>query len=496
MRKWISALIHFSLLLSFIPQNASAAVKPGSACSKVGSTSTVSNKKYTCIKSGKKIVWDKGQLVNKTIAPATTNSSTQEKPTLPAASNPGSTTEAASTKSEVKYKKEGEVCVPESGDLIGLSRNGKFAHLMCNGYDSRYIPRPKDMGAYDIDPITGQQLSGPQKLSFEPASNTPNTSTNSASATKKTYSSPQVFGKVNINNLIPDQVYGRSRQEIWDVISKSDYGLDALNFNTGPSLDAAKLEIEKNTLTNAAKLWSGIFRPSKKVEVILYEYPDVQWAQDTFKRITVTGNLFSAQFCKPDYCAAGSGNQVGNAPFVYEQGLTGGDDRNRSTSAHEYTHIVQTYGTTDSWRSSPLWLVEGMAQFYGEAIGYAPFDVNHETRNFMHYGNAFNTKRLYGIDLKEEFGRNSDAITQKWMERIEFPVDRFSQESAGLAYLVGGYATEVLVAVYGQDLVAKYITTFNKQGNWEQTFKEVFGIYKTDFYKKLTPYFFEMSKEL
>ena len=43
-----------------------AAVKAGSSCTKLGLTSTVSGKKYTCIKSGKKLVWDKGVAVKKT----------------------------------------------------------------------------------------------------------------------------------------------------------------------------------------------------------------------------------------------------------------------------------------------------------------------------------------------------------------------------------------------------------------------------------------------
>ena len=37
-----------------------AAVKPGSACTKLNSTSTSSGFKYTCIKSGSKLVWNKG----------------------------------------------------------------------------------------------------------------------------------------------------------------------------------------------------------------------------------------------------------------------------------------------------------------------------------------------------------------------------------------------------------------------------------------------------
>ena len=42
-----------------------ASVKTGAVCSKLGATAIVSGKKYTCIKSGKKLIWDKGVLVTK-----------------------------------------------------------------------------------------------------------------------------------------------------------------------------------------------------------------------------------------------------------------------------------------------------------------------------------------------------------------------------------------------------------------------------------------------
>jgi M6 family metalloprotease-like protein len=49
---------------------AEAALKAGTNCAKVGLTSVVSGKKYTCIKSGKKLVWDKGVTV---LAPTKSN---------------------------------------------------------------------------------------------------------------------------------------------------------------------------------------------------------------------------------------------------------------------------------------------------------------------------------------------------------------------------------------------------------------------------------------
>ncbi len=48
-------------------QNPAIGVTPkaGASCSKLGLTSTSNGKKYTCIKSGKKLVWNKGVSVVK-----------------------------------------------------------------------------------------------------------------------------------------------------------------------------------------------------------------------------------------------------------------------------------------------------------------------------------------------------------------------------------------------------------------------------------------------
>ena len=54
-----TALVLATSLL--LPAHVSAATPvAGAACSKAGLTSSTSTKKFTCIKSGKKLVWDKG----------------------------------------------------------------------------------------------------------------------------------------------------------------------------------------------------------------------------------------------------------------------------------------------------------------------------------------------------------------------------------------------------------------------------------------------------
>ena len=61
MKKTLIALILVFGLL--IPLNATAAIKAGDVCKKAGQTSTYMGKKYTCVKSGKKLVWNKGVLI-------------------------------------------------------------------------------------------------------------------------------------------------------------------------------------------------------------------------------------------------------------------------------------------------------------------------------------------------------------------------------------------------------------------------------------------------
>ena len=69
MRKVLAVLMAVSLL-GIAPANA-AAVRAGAKCTKFKATSTVNGMKYTCIKSGSKLVWSKGVAVKKASSPKT-----------------------------------------------------------------------------------------------------------------------------------------------------------------------------------------------------------------------------------------------------------------------------------------------------------------------------------------------------------------------------------------------------------------------------------------
>ena len=69
MKRAKSSLIFFTAItLILLAPSASAAIKPGSACKKIGHSAIDSGKKYKCVKSGKQLIWNKGAPIGDSIS--------------------------------------------------------------------------------------------------------------------------------------------------------------------------------------------------------------------------------------------------------------------------------------------------------------------------------------------------------------------------------------------------------------------------------------------
>ena len=80
MKRMIATIVIGCFVLTLNLSTATAAVKPGTTCKKLGQISTSAGIKYTCIKSGKKYVWSKGvKVVTSTGKPTPTPASTSNK---------------------------------------------------------------------------------------------------------------------------------------------------------------------------------------------------------------------------------------------------------------------------------------------------------------------------------------------------------------------------------------------------------------------------------
>lgn len=82
MKKTLTLAISLVLLGSVLSPNAFASVKPGSKCSLQGQTKNFQGKKYTCIKSGKKLLWNKGVSVSRPTPRPTFSPTPSPTPTL------------------------------------------------------------------------------------------------------------------------------------------------------------------------------------------------------------------------------------------------------------------------------------------------------------------------------------------------------------------------------------------------------------------------------
>ena len=78
-KRALSSLLVIALCIAPFPQASAATAKAGVKCTKLKATSIVKGKKFTCIKSGKNLVWDKGVKVKTLVTKPspTPNSSTQ-----------------------------------------------------------------------------------------------------------------------------------------------------------------------------------------------------------------------------------------------------------------------------------------------------------------------------------------------------------------------------------------------------------------------------------
>ena len=128
-------LLSLTLVFALVaPLNATAAIKAGGSCKKAGQTSTYAGKKFTCVKSGKKLVWNKGVAVAKptpVVTPTPSPIPTTEPTPVPTATPTPTPTKVIDPTKPV----EGQPCLRNSGDVIGYNASMTLVVLMCNNWD-------------------------------------------------------------------------------------------------------------------------------------------------------------------------------------------------------------------------------------------------------------------------------------------------------------------------------------------------------------------------
>jgi len=310
------------------------------------------------------------------------------------------------------------------------------------------------------------------------------------------------LARPTLDNLNAKAVYDFSRTAVTEAMVKNGTSSLVVKYLVGANVASETVDQVKPDLQKAINLWGSTFAASDQFTVIWYVQQDLEWAATTYKAESgnpVEWSNINAS-CTLMFCGNATATKARNGTFVFEQGMT--LDRsgwNRATAGHEFTHLAQNKLAGQNLYKMPLWVIEGGAQFYGEATAYYPFDSAKSLRRGMHGqfardgGSAvslnFPFKSLKGIMAA---GNASETI--RLMKVVEFGT--WDSSKTGLAYLLGSYASEVLVSVYGHDKFVELYKSFESSTDWEANFQKVYGIPTSTFYEKLTPYFQKMVDEL
>ncbi len=133
-RKLVASFVLLSLIASPVALNA-ATPKAGAKCTKAGSTATTSGKKYTCVKSGTKLVWNKGVAIKKpapVVTPTPTPTPLPEPtptPTPTLTPEPTPTPTPKPTPKELTFSN-----IADNVDAIALNVYSKYQALMATNY--------------------------------------------------------------------------------------------------------------------------------------------------------------------------------------------------------------------------------------------------------------------------------------------------------------------------------------------------------------------------
>jgi len=85
-KRAFASLLAIAICFAPLSQASAATAKAGASCSKLKTTSIVKGKKFTCIKSGKRLVWNKGVLVKAAVTkpkPTSTPATSDSIPVCP-----------------------------------------------------------------------------------------------------------------------------------------------------------------------------------------------------------------------------------------------------------------------------------------------------------------------------------------------------------------------------------------------------------------------------
>jgi hypothetical protein len=303
---------------------------------------------------------------------------------------------------------------------------------------------------------------------------------------------------ITLDNLDPNWTFKVAHKLALDAVQPFDSAKLGIRFVLGPNVSQARVDQEKAGIDRITGLWSSYFLPDS-VRFIYVSPQDGDWAEQatgleklqpmippntTLKKLITTNECMFA---------------LGGRPYGIYTNIQCLPDRisiqNRQTGPHEYTHFVQ-FHSGDLPGKAACWVVEGMATFYGNAIGFSMDDPNGIVRNQFFNGFAYsygapNPTPTTRAEFMQTLRRGNSTEIAAIMRLLEPPgcSQSTGPTTVQIGYLLGGMAWEALVASFGQQKVVDFMKDHITTQNWKVSFANTYGLSVEEFYQKLAPYF-------
>ena len=442
MRKRVVGL-SFLLTFSLVPVYSASPPKAGAICSRQGITQTYQGKKYTCIKFGTRLVWNKGAIIAKPIPTSsptpsqTPNQSPSPTPTISISPTPSPNTSASSSAAPL----------PTASPTLPI--------LATEDAQSKYVKvlAPLVSDVTDLNPSNAT-------LEFD--------------------------SEVSLN----------ARKQMISRIPGIIKEIPNIEWIIDPANDPKEVEQYKNEVTYAVQFYSFVLSPKTPLRIYVGSSANFQWLYDLLKKDLapegLEGNWLDAKLARskedPGF-HGGAGGLIakdGTSVMFFNYGSRGSFYETLQTqiSFHEYTHVAQKAYLSGNMSPMLCWMREGYANY----IGY-----NLSTRySTAAYLNSWYQQFQYADVMPELKGWRTKS-TKDWIQwfvdsekKTPYQCDDYDN------YAIGSITWEYIHGTYGYVAVDKFFrglaksyvgTCAEKIDNnniicpgWKKLYLQVFGV--------------------
>lgn len=435
MRRFVAGILTAAFLFIFAP--ATQAVNPvaGAKCAKIGSTQVFKNKKFICVKLGKKVVWNAGIPVSKTPVPKTSPSALPI-PTEP--SKPDTSSKPSPSPSEI------------SDALF-------FKNPMIYGLADGVLTRKSDAGKFFIgDSRKISSFSTTRLAAF-----------NELRQDKSSLAHPNVQFNYIIRESFPSALVTHSRLQLeeaaafWSpylpkkvaitvyLLTEKDRNFAAGNrwlANNLPQIfDRFDSRTERPFISGGGRYWEDDQGWSGKIFLATASYLDLNYVNYEWPQV----------------------------------------------AKHEFTHVMQDFFFSKDGRFVapsedayynvlPTNFMEGSANTFSYLTAFENLGWSADAMDWLVWVRARNASNWMTVNSEE------DAIKMMIATEKSYPDMAFE-----MTYAIGALMFEWVLAKFGLKGYLAILNQLSNSQSFDETLTKAIGLSKSDFYKAVAPYVLE-----